>query len=408
MGTILFAWELGSGFGHLMRIAAMANPLCAKGHRVFLAARELENAYRVFKDTNVALLPAPSRSRPTPPIFPHPQSFTQLLCNIGFANETIFKSHAQGWRNLFHLTKPDLIVFDHSPTALVAARGISARRMVIGTGFCIPPDLYPLPNMRIWQRVDANSLKEVEDKVLRRVNEVLHGFGQPPLERVGQLYSQVDESVLTTFRELDHYPNRAAAKYWGPINSGDVGGEQPNWPQGAGKKIYAYLKKLNALPAIFQQLKATGLPTLVYADGIDPQMQKEFECATLRFATGRLDIKRTAAECDVAITHGTLNTTAMMLMAGKPVLMLPLLLEQGITAHLVKAQGAGLDASLKNPDSVRERLDVLLNNDRYAKAASRLAASFSSCDLGKNQLELGRRVEELLARNSEKSALEFV
>ena len=41
MANILFAWELGGGAGHIHILAPLAEALASRGHRVFLAAREL-------------------------------------------------------------------------------------------------------------------------------------------------------------------------------------------------------------------------------------------------------------------------------------------------------------------------------------------------------------------------------
>ena len=41
MSTILFAWELGAGLGHVMELAPLVNSASAKGHRVYASMREL-------------------------------------------------------------------------------------------------------------------------------------------------------------------------------------------------------------------------------------------------------------------------------------------------------------------------------------------------------------------------------
>src|SRR5260221_1128362 len=136
MATILFAWELGMGLGHTAQIALLANPLAAKGHRVFAALRDLRAGQGLF-DPAVIPLPAPFRLGPS--ATDATISFASILRDIGFGDERALPVLAAAWRNLFKLVRPDLIVFDHSPTALLASRGFSAKRLLLGVGFCTPP-----------------------------------------------------------------------------------------------------------------------------------------------------------------------------------------------------------------------------------------------------------------------------
>jgi crotonobetainyl-CoA:carnitine CoA-transferase CaiB-like acyl-CoA transferase len=61
-----------------------------------------------------------------------------------------------------------------------------------------------------------------------------------------------------------------------------------------------------------------------------------------------------------------------MLMAGKPTLIVPIVLEQGLMARRVRQFGAGLDASSKRPGMLVERLGRLLDDPRFATGKARL------------------------------------
>lgn len=63
MSTILFAWELGGGLGHLMQMRPIAHGLLARGHRIAAALKDLFRARQVF-GPDVPLLQAPI---PKPP-----------------------------------------------------------------------------------------------------------------------------------------------------------------------------------------------------------------------------------------------------------------------------------------------------------------------------------------------------
>jgi UDP:flavonoid glycosyltransferase YjiC (YdhE family) len=361
-----------------MRAAPLARALAADGHEVFLAARDFANVAGVFAGSGVRYLPAPYLSRGKSRGFRQPLTFAHILHNVGFGDDDTLGALTSAWRNLFELARPDVIVCDHSPSAMLAARGLPARVTVMGTGFCIPPDLFPMPNLRPWIPTDAARLIADEIHVLARVNNCLRARGQPPLHRLGQLYSEADETFLMTYGELDHYDDRPGTpRYWGPSNGRGAGGAEPQWPPGAGRRVFAYLKNTPHLPHVMACLAESGLPTLAFIDGMDEEMRRRPAAPTVRFAAGRLDAERAARACDLAVTHGTFGTTAMMLAAGKPVLMLPLVLEQGILARKVERLGAGRFAPPGDPAAVRAAWQALTASDECARAADALSTRLS-------------------------------
>ncbi len=62
MKTILIAWELGGGLGHLLQLAPVVKGLAQRGHRVVLALKDLSRARAVFPE-GVQLLQAPVKTR---------------------------------------------------------------------------------------------------------------------------------------------------------------------------------------------------------------------------------------------------------------------------------------------------------------------------------------------------------
>lgn len=180
--------------------------------------------------------------------------------------------------------------------------------------------------------VDAAKLDERlgadEAAIVARTNRLLDYWKAPRLDRLAQLYADADETLLTTFRELDHYGDRGdAARYDGPVIG--TGGEAPRWPEGGeGPRVYAYLKPSPGLPHVLAALRDRGCPTLVSPDGISRAMREQFECATLRFETRRLDLAQVGAACDLAVLNGNHGTTCAMLLAGRPILQLPRTLER--------------------------------------------------------------------------------
>lgn len=393
MANVLLAWELGAGLGHLMTLLPLAQSLCRRGHRVYATLRDLSRANALFGGLEVSCIQAPYNThRPASPIAPV-RTFAQILYNNGFYDLPGLSERTEAWRQIYHSIRPDLIVFDHSPTALLAARGFRAKRALIGNGFFCPPDISPLPDLRPWLSDGDEHLIRDESRVLENVNRILLSIRQMPIGRLSQLYAQVDENLLTTFPELDQYPNRPTAKYWGAWPS--EGGKAPVWPEGRGKRIYVYVRPFPGIERLFIMLRMSRCPTLVFADGIDKSAQRQSQSATLRFENDRLDLHHVARECDLAILNGSHTTSASMLLAGKPILELPIHLEQGTLSTAVAMIGAGLTAAYSRPRQIAEQFVALLRDDRYAAAAGRFAARYAGSTASEQVRALTERVAEL-------------
>jgi hypothetical protein len=422
MATILLAWELGGGLGHVMTMRPLAEGLARRGHRVVAVLRDLSSAREFITDPAVICLQAPFKHERIRDIEPT-CTLAQILHNCGFGNAVELLALAEAWRHLYDQFQPDLVVCEHSPTALLAARGLkvagtlrvpSAPRLVlIGTGFFSPPDIAPMPNLRTWIRPDENQLLAHERRVLDNINSVLGRWGQPPLDRVAQLYNPVDENFLFGTRELDPYGEQRAAaaipsqptgltphsspltthqQYYG-MWTPEIG-RPPEWPPGNGARIFAYLKPFPALPQLLERMLGLLNPILIYAPGFDSRMRSHFDCPNLRFCDEPLQMNRVARECDLAILNGT-YTAITMLLAGKPVLQVPIFLEQAVCGLAIERLGTGLCAPPHEPDRVVRALESLLSSDRFTQAARAFAARYANYSADTQIGRMTNRAEEL-------------
>jgi hypothetical protein len=353
----------------------------------------------------VLFLPAPYAAATTaPPRCPRAAGFGQFLSNLGFGDDDALLGLASAWRNLMRSVGPDLMVCDHSPTALLAARALpDVPRAVIGSGFCVPPDAAA---DEVWGRlrprvvaVDPAPALAVEAEVLSRCNWVLEQWGQEPMQRLAALYVDADETFLTTFPELDHFGIRSSAGYWGPVLASKDGGEKPTWPDARGKRVFVYLKPSPAAMDVLSALRRLKCPALAYLDGATPAMRKRLQSPTLHVADLRVDVARAAAECDAAVLNGGHGVTAEMLLAGKPLMLVPLVLEQQMTAAAVSRFGAGEWSPARGRAAWQgaAKLEALLSDEKYAQAARRFADRYVAFDSQRQREAMLDRAEQLLS-----------
>jgi len=187
-------------------------------------------------------------------------------------------------------------------------------------------------------------------------------------------------------------------RYWGPVNA--TGGKSPQWPTGDRKRIYAYLKPFPTVADLLEILSAKKYPTLIFPDGIKRKIQEKYQSETLRFTNERLNMAEVGQQCDLAILNAGHGTTCDILLAGKPIMALPLNAEQQLMAENIERLGAGMTVSARLNDRARmeNAFDDVLNNPKYTQSAQRFAARYSNFNPKIQQAQMLQRVLELLEK----------
>lgn len=389
MAHAVMCWELGGDLGHVARMRPLAAALRARGHRVSFIVREPLAASRLLEPTHYTWLQAPLQAEPVTPPFAPTFNFAHIMYNVGFHAPNAIAGRMRGWRNLFDVLKPDLLVFDHSPTALLAARGLTARRILLGTGFGIPPTLSPLPAFDA--SAQTTDLAAIEKQMVGRINQALDIFGTERLRQLSDIY-QADAKLLFTLKELDHYPERQTGDYWGPPVQ--EGGAAPVWPEGEGKRVFAYLKPFETLPSLLETLKQAGHRTLIYMSRKDAAAR--IEGGRLGYADAPVDLTQAVKESDVVICHAGHGTVSATLLGGKPLLLLPLNIEQRMLAARVAVVGAGLTAPALAPQGMQQKFLRLMEAPAYTAAAQSFAERYAGLEVEKNPERFAVLSEKLL------------
>ena len=395
MSKLFYTWEFGANFGHIGAFLPLGRALREQGHTVSWIVTQTGPAARLLHREGFTWMQAPvsAETRRNGP----PLSYADILLRFGYTEADDLLGLVVAWRELLRLGGAELVLADHAPTAVLAARTMGVPVMLFSNGFTLPPRVRPLPAMRNWQPVANETLLALEDAALASVNAVLAHFGQPKLDALWQIF-EVAEEAMITYPELDHYEQRGPARYWGSLPNAAIG-IAPPWPGVAGKRIFAYLRpETPNCEAMVAALHGLGLPTVVYLPGAGEPFMGKWQAPHLTFASQPVDIEQVARDVDIAITYASLATTTAFLFAGKPLLLLPTHLEQFLLAKRVTDMGAGLLVNPENPPAdLRETLLNLLNSASFRENAQAFANKYAAFPQDQVVDNLVHRVGELCA-----------
>ena len=396
MGKVAFCWELGGAFGHIMGFLPIAKRLQEQGHDVVFIVKDLMNTGQLVVQNGFKVYQAPFW-HPRLKNLPKPVNYAEILFRFGYMNEDRVFEMVMGWKNLLEVIAPDLVVVDHSPTALIASRCISVKRTILGTGFFSPPQINPMPPIRPWANPSLERLQNTEKRALQSINGVLERIGVPGLENLMDLFD-CDENFLATFPELDHYQNRGQVRYWGPRMSMDEG-EDPVWPKSKdGPNIFAYLKgEFKDVGEVLRALKSMEANVLIYASRLAQKKIEMFQGENVVFSPKMLNLNKVCQKCDLVICHGGQATLARPLLKGIPVLGLPIQLEQFLILSNVVRFGAGVmvNPADKNKDYA-VAIQRALTDENIKRKAKEFAALHVDFDQQKQIANIVNRIEELI------------
>ena len=367
MQHVLIAWELGEAFGHLARCLRLAEGFVARGYGVTLVLKDVRLPAGQGRAPGITLLPAPltpqTDTRSSPPV-----NYADVLRASGFADARDVAARLYAWQGVLSLTRPDVLVADHAPTALLAAHLAGIPHLAIGNGFSVPPAVSPWPSIRPWEAVSAQALATAEARLDQVLDEAQKALGHTAVVCMRDLFGPHD--ILDTFAEVDHYGERSDGRYVGPIGSVPEA-LRVVWQSKEAPKVLAYLRP--AVPgflSILQALARLDAEVLCVAPGMKPEMAKRCATRRLRIALTPVELPPLFERADLAVGYGNAGFSTQALLAGTPLLMRPRHVEQALFAHRVEALGAGrllggrIDAS-----TVTASLKELLGSPVYRQAA---------------------------------------
>ena len=198
MARYLFAWELGGGLGHVGNFVPVARALHDAGHQVAFALRDLRSLAAIDPGADIPVFQAPVCTYQIQGLADPPLNYAEILMRYGYLDSEMLYGLVAGWRRLVATTGAEIMVADHSPSAMLAARILGIRCVLLGNAFIVPPQVSPTPTMRPWMNIPEMRLASSDKRILDTMNKVLTDAGSPALAHIYQLFDVHDITMCTT------------------------------------------------------------------------------------------------------------------------------------------------------------------------------------------------------------------
>ena len=375
---ILFCWELGDNYGHVLRQLPIVRRLQARGHHVLCAVKDVTIAEQVFTPLDIPFVQAPVQKR-RQSTQREIASFADLLVQHGFSEPTALDALIHAWHHLFQLCLPKVVVVDHAPAAAFAARLLGIPVAAIGTGFELPPPVSPFPCFRSWLAMSPNLLQQTEARILANLNRMCSTLRRPLLTQLSELV-QADANMLLSFEELDHYPERKSASYLGGLPMLDDGLRE-EWPSRHDVNVFAYVRPCVVLPAMLNGLRETAANVICVVPGIDPVLKARYETPALRIFDTYVQLAPLLRDCDLVISHAGHGVASACVLAGISMLAIPTQIEQMMLCDRIVELGVGLSLPLSGVvGGFSSALTTLLVERRFAENVQTVADRYKDHD----------------------------
>ena len=374
MKNFLFAWELGANFGHLNRDRQVATCLRARGHSVNFAVKNTRIATELLVPHSFDFVQAPI-SQTKYRQLRAPANYAEILLVEGWGDRQSLSGLLRAWLTLFDMMKPDTLIADHAPTALLAAHIAGIPAVAFGNGFEIPPPVSPMPSIRTWENIETSRLAQSEKFVLDQANAASAALGGKQLTHLLDIFPP--KSILAGFVELDHYGERDNVIYIGSVYGIKLA-EQVTWSKTEGKKILAYLRPDQKITEdILSALVLAGKETICMVPDISQTQMRKYASHNLRIYSRPIAFDALLAGAGVVISYGGSGTVAESLLAGVPLILIPYVIEQYLGAKAVEKLGAGiLLGETRDKNAIGEAINKMLTDSSFQLAAQGFAEKY--------------------------------
>jgi len=226
-------------------------------------------------------------------------TFADILETFGFGNTNLLRSHLQAWRSILLEVKPSLIITDHAPGLVLAARGL-VPTLVTGDSFAVPPPVEVFPPLRFPVPSESSQRQEQVSNTVAEVIKLDAPLGQVLCGDANFIFGIPEVDPYRHLRTNDQY----VSVHITPIPNALYRADGPAW---------AYL--------------------------YDDYPYRDLVLQALRSECGFKPLTEVLSGKSLAIHHGSSTTAITCLLAGIPQLVFPRHLEHQLNAIALSQLG---------------------------------------------------------------------
>jgi hypothetical protein len=379
--TALLVWEIGEGLGHLPTLKAIAAGLQAQDWRVIFALRDIEGTRASLASFDVRILQAPHWANATAVKNP---SFTyaDILAANGFGTAADLRKLVEAWDNVFDDVKPDLLVAEHSPSALVAAFG-RIPAAIVGNGVLMAPaHEAAFPSLG-----HAASGAVSQTAILNVIKEALPE--RAPLT-LTEPFRGVFRGVYS-FPQLDPYRDMRRDAQLGPIEA-----MPPLTPVPQKRNLFIYSAGdyvlIDELTAVMMEL---GPKASAYFRGSLGARSAILQSRGVTMFSVAPSLNEILPIASTVFSHAGSGLASAALAAGRPQILNPRHGEADMTAKLLEELGIAIVLNPLERGRLREAVERMNTDKSFAAAAQRAGEAAQAFVRQTNALE--RTIDTLSA-----------
>jgi hypothetical protein len=379
----LLAYESGYGLGHVNRLADVARRLRPCGFESALATYRLDDADR-FADSFDAVLQAPV----WPSFFGSQKSllsvagpsFATALVNLGFREARHVAANQRAWAELFDACKPDVVIADFAPGAILAAKGRCLSVQIGGPFYTPAMDGEKFPPFLGEEATDG----EVEIEISSAIDTAMARLGRTPPAALSEAVI-ADQSLPMGFAEFDpHLPYRKET-----LLAPDMLASS-SFRRERGDSIFAYIPEwLQHNDVLMASLCALGLPVRLFMPNIPDGLAEGLTGRNVSLATVPFSTDELARSARVFLHHGGLGSSQIGLVAGVPQVSVESDMEKIVNGRALTTLGVG--RSLRHDrltlPRLRDTVTALYEDDAVQKRTADVAGEMRARLGGQHPLD---------------------